>query len=52
MRYSLGFKESQVKKVLPPLSRSIREVAEEAGVSDQTLLKWLSKASKRSCTGK
>ena len=44
MRYSLGFKESQIKKVLPPLSRSIREVAQEAGVSDQTLRNWLSKA--------
>jgi len=44
MRYSLGFKESQVKKVLPPSSRSIRAVAKEAGVSDQTLRNWLSKA--------
>ena len=44
MRYSLGFKESQVRKILPPLSRSIREVAQEGGVSDQTLRNWLSKA--------
>jgi len=44
MRYSLGFKESQVKKVLPPSSRSIRAVATEAGISDQTLRNWLSKA--------
>ena len=44
MRYSLGFKESQVKKVLPSLSRSIREIAQEAGISDQTLRNWVSKA--------
>ena len=44
MRYSLGFKEWRVKKILPPNSRSIRDVALESGVSDQTLRNWLSKA--------
>jgi len=43
MKYSLSFKESQVKKILPPLNRSIREVSDESGVSDQTLRNWLSK---------
>jgi transposase len=44
MRYSLAFKESQIKKVLPPSSRSIQEVAAEAGTSEQTLRNWISKA--------
>jgi transposase len=44
MRYSLGFKESQVKKVLPPSNKSVKEVALEAGVSDQTLRNWITKA--------
>ena len=44
MRYSTGFKESQIKKVLPPSNRSIREVSQEAGVSDQTLRNWITKA--------
>ena len=44
MRYSLAFKESQIKKVLSPSNRSIKEVAEEAGISDQTLRNWINKA--------
>ena len=44
MPYSAGFRESQLKKVLPPFSRPIAEVAKEAGVSDQTLRNWLNKA--------
>ncbi len=44
MPYSAGFRESQLKKVLPPLNRSIAEVAKEAGVSEQTLRNWLSRA--------
>ena len=44
MPYSAGFKESQLKKILPPVSRSVAEVAKESGVSDQTLRNWLSKA--------
>lgn len=44
MPYSAGFRESQVRKVLPPISRPISEVAGEAGVSGQTLRNWISKA--------
>lgn len=46
MKYSLAFKELQVKKVLPPSERSIKEVATEAGISFQTLHNWLNKAKK------
>ncbi len=41
MKYSSGFKESLLKKVLPPSNRSIAEVAKEAGVSDQSIRNWL-----------
>ena len=44
MKYSLAFKELQVKKVLPPMNRSIREVARETEVFDQTIRNWFSKA--------
>jgi transposase len=44
MRYSLGFRESQLRKILPPVNRLISEVAKESGVSDQTLRNWLKKS--------
>ncbi len=44
MRYSLGFKETQVKKVLPPNNRPIASVSREAGIADQTLRNWLAQA--------
>ncbi len=44
MGYSIGFKESQVKKILPPSNRSIKEVSLESGVSAQTLRNWITKA--------
>ena len=44
MRYSLAFKESQLKKVLSPTSKSIKEIAVEAGISEQTLRNWINKA--------
>ncbi len=44
MKYSLSFKKSMVKKVLPPERRAISAVATEAGISDQTLRNWLNKS--------
>ena len=44
MRYSFAFKESLIKKVLPPEGRSVRSVAKEAGVAEQSLHNWLSKS--------
>lgn len=43
MRYSLAFKESQVKKLLPPNEQTFSEVAKESGVGNQTLRNWLNK---------
>jgi len=44
MRYSLAFKKSQIKKVLPPSNKTIGSVCKEAGISDQTLRNWINKA--------
>jgi transposase len=44
MRYSVAFKESLIKKILPPENRSIRSVAMEAGVSEQSLYNWFNKS--------
>ena len=43
MKYSTGFRNNLLKKVLPPENRSIAEVSKETGVSDQTIRNWLFK---------
>jgi transposase-like protein len=40
MRYSKRIKSSVLKKVLPPESRSVPEVAREMGISEQTIYGW------------
>ena len=40
MRYSAERKEAVLKKRLPPNNRSIREIAEEEGISEATLYNW------------
>lgn len=44
MRYSISYKESLIKKVLPPSNRSISSVCKEEGIADQTLRNWLNKS--------
>lgn len=39
-RYSDEFKESAIKKMMPPNSISIPKLSSETGVSDVTLYKW------------
>jgi transposase len=46
MKYSIGFKEGVLKKVLPPESRSVREVSKEVGIGEQTIRNWMGKAKK------
>jgi len=41
MKYTTGFKNNILKKVLPPENRSISDVCKETGVSDQTIRNWL-----------
>ncbi len=43
MKYSTGFRNTILKKVLPPENKSIAEVSKETGVSDQTIRNWLLK---------
>ena len=40
MRYSQGFKESILKKVVPPESKSVAEVSRETGVATWTIYQW------------
>ena len=43
MRYSEGFRNSVLRKVLPPESRGVYVVAKEMGVSPMTVQNWLAK---------
>jgi transposase-like protein len=43
MRYSEGFRNSALRKVLPPERRSVSVVAREVGVHPVTLHNWLAK---------
>jgi transposase-like protein len=44
IRYSQEFKESVIRKMLPPENRSISELSEETGVTKTTLRKWKKEA--------
>ena len=44
MAYSIERKESILKKLLPPINKTVVEVASEEGISAQTLYSWRSKA--------
>ena len=44
MKYSLERKESVLKKLLPPKSRSVAKVSEEEGICTATLFNWLKAA--------
>jgi transposase len=43
MKYSEGFRNSVLRKVLPPENRSVYSVAKEMGISPITIQSWLSK---------
>ena len=43
MRYSLTFRNSILKKVLPPEGRSVYQVDREAGISAVAIHSWMSK---------
>jgi transposase-like protein len=43
MRYSEGFRNSVLRKVLPPENRSVYAVAKETGVSPVTVQNWLAR---------
>ena len=44
MKYSIGFRNGVLKKVLPPESRSLKDVAIENGISEQTIRNWMQMA--------
>ena len=43
MKYSQGFRNSVLRKVLPPENRSVHAVAKEVGISPVTIHNWLSR---------
>ena len=43
MRYSTGFKNSVLRKILPPENQSVATVAKDSGVSIATIHSWLQK---------
>lgn len=44
IRYPKEFKEQVLKRLLPPNAESVKRVAEETGVSHQTLRNWVQEA--------
>lgn len=44
MKYSIGFRNGVLKKVLPPESRPVKVVASENGISEQTIRNWMAMA--------
>lgn len=49
MGYSPERKEAVLKKMLPPHSKSIRELAREEGISEPTLYNWRKAARSQGC---
>jgi transposase len=43
VKYSIGFRTSVLRKVLPPENKSVYQVAREMGISAITIRSWLSK---------
>lgn len=41
MKYSIGFRNGVLKKVLPPESRPVKEIALDNGLSEQTIRNWM-----------
>jgi len=44
MRYSNGFRQSILKRVLPPASQGLHEVSLEVGIAEQTIRNWMEQA--------
>ena len=43
MKYSLAFKENVVRRILPPHNESVRGVAKESGISENSIYIWIKK---------
>jgi transposase len=44
MRYSMAFKQSVLRRILPPNTESVNAVSAELGISANTIYLWLKKA--------
>ena len=47
MRYSLAFKQSTLRKVLPPNNESVLKVANDLGVTANSIYNWIKKQEMR-----
>jgi len=47
MKYSIGFKQGMLRKVLPPESRTVTQVSRETGIAEQTIRNWMERARKK-----
>ena len=45
MKYSAERREAVLKKMLPPNTKTIREIAKEEGITESTLYNWRTQAS-------
>ena len=44
MKYSKEFKDSIIRRMLPPNNESISKISKEEGISEQTIRNWRNKA--------
>ncbi len=44
MKYSAERREAVLKKMLPPNTKTIREIAKEEGITESTLYNWRTQA--------
>ena len=51
MNYSPEYKDSLLRRMLPPNNESIAKIAKEEGLSEQTLRNWRDKARKEAAPG-
>ncbi len=44
MKYSSGFKQGILRKVLPPESWAVTQLSKEMGIAEQTIRNWMERA--------
>ena len=43
-QYSIEYKESIIKRMMPPVNESVSSLSKETGIAEPTLYKWRKKA--------
>ena len=52
MNYSKEYKDSILRRMLPPNNESLSKIAKEEGISEQTLRNWQERARKNGYAGR